>query len=735
MRFLFLILFILIFSVFSGGCKSYKISTTETPLPEKPSEISYTEETGEYITRASILMEDKKMEEAIQILELIKPQEILFKNRRDFLLALCYLQDGEYKKTIDLMENMEYLPEYRDFFIYMAFMKLDEDKALYELDQIASKYPESPVLSEAFYRAGNLYFYRKNYSNAIKYYEKALMGKKRFNFFPEVYYRLARIFVKQRDWNRAIKYYSKIIYLYPFHSLAFEARKMVIYIEKNKHTSPYKPDSEELATAGEEYRKRFKFKEALEYYRKYTELYPVDALSSGGYYKRALCEYAAGSPAKGEELLKITSLSGGNYSYEAQYDLARGSIQEMKKFARKYRGTSIGSRAQYMAGYYLECNGNISEAIKEYRLMARLFPKGSWGDAAYWNLGRIYYRQKLYANARDAFLRATAIYPYNEWSGQCMYWQAKCYEKLDKPEEGEKIYKEVVARYDHTYYSYRARARLLLRGYDEYLLNNEEPPFFREGLRRTFEGQGDKNYKNFIELVQLGLFDYAENELILAEFPTEKEKLFSYGLLLAGQGRYFESIEHINTEYDKVIAQGRVKDLPKGITCANYPLPYWEYIYENATMNGLDPYLVSALIREESHYDESIYSCVGACGLMQIMPDTGRYISDQIGIKFEPFMLLKPETNIMMGTFYLSEIQKNADNNVVLALAGYNGGPGNAEYWWATNYKGDIDEFIETIPYSETRNYVKRVLRSYWEYKRFYDREQPDYLSVYDCEE
>jgi soluble lytic murein transglycosylase len=730
---LFFISIVFIISLsFSSCIKEEKIGK---PSPVPSLTVNEVRSSEDILIKSSILMEEKDIEGAIKKLQSLKIEgkDKLNRDRKNFLLSLCYMEKNQRDKSSDLLKDITYLPEYRDFFIFRSYINKDEHKVLREMEEIVKKYPASPVASEAFFITGNLFYEKKNYNKAIDYYKKAIKTEKKFNFFPEVYYRLARSYEKQKKWPEALSYYSKITYLYPFSPVSEIAVKRVSYYVKKKKLRPYKPSGEELLTAGREYEKKNRQGKALVYYRKYTALYPKKSLSEGIYYHRALCEFSSGSYEEGLSLLRQTVRHGGPMAPKALYKLYEGSAEGMKYVARTYPGTDTGSKAQYMAGYYLEREGHISEAIKEYRLAGKLFPKGSWGDASYWQLGRIYYKQKLYSNARDSFLHAIALYPHNEWSGQCLFWLAKCEEKLGKKKEAFELYKKVVNSYDHTYYAYRARAKLISSGYNEYMLDVKEPLSFPEGLRQTFKGSfNDIHYKNFTELCHFGLYDYAENELILTKFPENKkeEKIFASALIICGYGNYYDAIELISFDYEEMTGSGFYNHIPLPVHYVNYPLAWKDIIYREASL--IDPCLVSGLIREESHYKSSISSWAGAIGLMQIMPETGQHIASQKGVKITDYDLKDPNINIPFGIYYLSSVYKDLYDNEVLALAGYNGGPGNAGHWWKTRYNGDIDEFVENIPYRETRDYVKRVLRSYWEYKRLYDKAQPDYLSVYD---
>ncbi len=733
---IFLISLLLIISLSFLSCMREEKKMEPSPVPSPT--VNKISSSGDYIhelIKSSILIEEHDIEGAVKKLQNlnIDEKDKLNRDRKNFLLALCYMEKKDFDKSLKLLGTITYMPEYRDFFKFKSYINKDDHKAISEMEHIVKTYHDSPLSSEALFIAGNLFYGKKNYGKAINYYKKAIDTKKRFNFFPDLYYRLGRSYEKEKKWKEALMYYSRITYLYPFSPLSDIAKKKISFLIKKKKLSPYKPSEEELLTAGREYENKNRQGKALVYYRKYAELYPKKAMSDDISYHRALCEFYAGSYEDGAKLLRHIAGHGGPFAPKALYKLYEGSVEGLKYVARTYPDTDTGSRAHYMAGYYLEREGHIAEAIKQYRQTGKLFNKGSWGDASYWQLGRIYYKQKLYSNARDAFLKAVALYPHNEWSGQCLFWLAKCEEKMEKKKEAFELYKKVVQSYDHTFYAYRARAKLVSAGYEEYMVQEKEPLSFAEGIRQPFKGTFDNgHYKKFIELCQAGLYKYAENELNLVEFPENKqeEKDFASALILCGYGNYYDAISSINFTYEEMAGGGLYNHIPVPLHYVSYPLAWKELIHRE--YSSVDPYLVSGLIREESHYKPSISSPAGAIGLMQIMPETGQNIASQKGMKITNADLKDPNINIPFGIYYLSSVYKDLYDNEVLALAGYNGGPGNAGHWWKTKYNGDIDEFVENIPYRETRDYVKRVLRSYWEYKRLYDVTQPDYLTGYD---
>jgi len=127
------------------------------------------------------------------------------------------------------------------------------------------------------------------------------------------------------------------------------------------------------------------------------------------------------------------------------------------------------------------------------------------------------------------------------------------------------------------------------------------------------------------------------------------------------------------------------------------------------------------LIRQESRFMPNITSSAGAKGLMQVMPDTGAWIAKQI--KLKEYQLAEPDDNIKLGTWYLDYTHDEYANNSMLAVASYNAGPGAVGGWIARKGMGDPDQFVEAIPYDETRGYVKSVFENYWNYLRLYNPE------------
>lgn len=151
-----------------------------------------------------------------------------------------------------------------------------------------------------------------------------------------------------------------------------------------------------------------------------------------------------------------------------------------------------------------------------------------------------------------------------------------------------------------------------------------------------------------------------------------------------------------------------------------YPIPHSEYVLQYSTMNGLDPYLVAAVIRVESGFLIEAESGPGARGLMQLMPETAKWAAGKMQIEYSPEMLFEPEYNIRMGSWYLRELITKFDGNLVAALAAYNGGQGNVSAWMKEGIWDGEYNSLDQVPFSETRDYVRRVLNNYQRYTNIY---------------
>jgi len=152
-----------------------------------------------------------------------------------------------------------------------------------------------------------------------------------------------------------------------------------------------------------------------------------------------------------------------------------------------------------------------------------------------------------------------------------------------------------------------------------------------------------------------------------------------------------------------------------------YPFPYKEETIYYANVYNVDPFLLAAVMKTESNFNKRAVSERGARGLMQIMPETGMWIAGQIGEPaFNPEQLFDPGTNIKLGAWYITDLEKEFNGDIVLVLAAYNGGRGNVKEWLKKKNLSDGQSTIEQIPFPETRLFIQKVLLYHRIYRCLY---------------
>ncbi|MFZ5649075.1 MAG: lytic transglycosylase domain-containing protein [Bacillota bacterium] len=141
------------------------------------------------------------------------------------------------------------------------------------------------------------------------------------------------------------------------------------------------------------------------------------------------------------------------------------------------------------------------------------------------------------------------------------------------------------------------------------------------------------------------------------------------------------------------------------------PIPYRDTIFREAANSGIDGYLLAAMVKTESNFNPGAVSVKGARGLMQIMPETGRWVAGQRGIpNYSPELLFNPEFNVKIGALYVADLYKEYNGDTVLVLAAYNAGRGNVKKWIEENYWTGKRGSLDQIPFPETRQFIRKVL-------------------------
>jgi soluble lytic murein transglycosylase len=222
------------------------------------------------------------------------------------------------------------------------------------------------------------------------------------------------------------------------------------------------------------------------------------------------------------------------------------------------------------------------------------------------------------------------------------------------------------------------------------------------------------------------LIDEALDEVVYAQRAWGRQPALeaTRAWLLNRRGDLRPGISAMRQTYPQFLAAGG-ELLPLEIQRVIFPMDYWPLIRQHAAANKLDPFLVAALVAQESTFDPKIKSSANAIGLMQIVPSTGRRWARRLGIRrFSAGSLTTPAVNVRIGTAYFADLVKRF-GGVPYALAGYNAGDHRVARWKSERPGLPVEEFIDDIPFPETQNYVKRILGTAEEYRRLYPLPRP----------
>ena len=325
-----------------------------------------------------------------------------------------------------------------------------------------------------------------------------------------------------------------------------------------------------------------------------------------------------------------------------------------------------------------------------------------------------------YREAAETF-RAVVEMHVNGFEPQAMYWAARADER-EKHAAAVEQYARVCQRYAYNYYCQLAAGRTSL-AVAAAIAGPTESPVAEDSERlpehRRLELERHPVFQRGMELKTLGFGQDAARELgfLTEQYSRDQDVLLAFSTMLNEVGAYHPALRVAKVHFKEKLERSGLPTAP-ALWSVAYPTGLVPVIAAQG-VSSVDPYLAAAIIREESQYDEKALSVVGAVGLMQLMPVTANAVAHRHGF---PAVgreeLFDRETNIRLGVRYLGQLLEQYGGNLAYAVAAYNAGPIAVNNWIAVHHGRDQDEFVELIPYQETRLYVKRVLRSYGEYRR-----------------
>lgn len=400
-----------------------------------------------------------------------------------------------------------------------------------------------------------------------------------------------------------------------------------------------------------------------------------------------------------------------------QPQLFLSGLEELEK---KHPRTPQATEAKIQrAKYYVTDEVDYEKSIRD---LTAAIDAGVLGAEAehLWTLGWTYTLAGRYDDALRVYDRYIAAYPDGDYKTNSLFWSAKIFQRLGRTADRDARLRQIMLEYPYSYYAYRAREIL---GVPAIAPSEITGGAIFPDLDAQLAQVTSPRIEVVRELLSVDLTQDATREMkvLAAEYPDNSGVAFMLADVYAGAGEPFRANGVLQRRFRQFVRHGGA-EVPRRFWEILFPLNYWESIQAEAERRELDPYLVASIIRQESGFEPATVSNAGAVGLMQIMPGEAPRIASLAGLEgITRERLFDPTANIAIGAAEYAQKLERMGGNHIHAIAAYNAGEVPVGRWIAQTPDGDPDLFVESIPYAETRLYVKSVTRNRHEYRRIYE--------------
>jgi soluble lytic murein transglycosylase len=649
-------------------------------------------------------------------------------------LGHAYLLDKRYPEAVANFEKAnttgKTLDDYTDFLAAQAQMEAGKyADAQARLTGFAAKYPDSIFVARVPVMIANLALQQNDPQTALKVLHEH--ASEPIAAHADFQLALARADQMTGSVEEASRLYRHIFLGFPLSSEGQQAKAQLAVVgatppltvdERRAHADALYAGGH-YAEAGDEYR-------ALAH----------DTAVSDPQAKDALLVAAAASDLKDKRLSKsaIDALpdsqdeSGARRMYLAM-ELARskddtdGQRNLIQQMEQRFPQSPWLAEALYSSGNMYLLRKDYPQAITYYSDLATRFPEHRYAPSSHWRAAWLNYRLGNYSAAAVLFDKQIALYPGGKEIPAALYWRGRLYaDQEHQPNMAAAYYQTVSRAFEHYYYAQIARDRLKELGQvtpvNVAMLENikpEEIPALTDDVP-----QDDEHVIKARLLANAGLNEYIPAEIQAAD-GSQQWGAFAEADIYASDGETFRAmriLKHALPFY----TSAPIDSIPMGYWKILFPQQYWGAIQQEAAKNGLDPYMVASLIRQESEFNPGAISGANAWGLMQLLPSVGRSMAKEEGIRhLNESELLNPETNIRLGTRYLKQTLDKFNGQAAYAFAAYNAGDSRVTDWQSIGKYHGMDEFVESIPFTETRDYVQAILRNEAIYRELNKRTPP----------
>ncbi len=694
------------------------------------------------LEKAGRLAKKKDFSRAIETLDALSPtEEAADKIARAYIRGLAVKELQQPAEAIPLLREAALDPLLGDWALWNAMEAYaatgQSAHVIVAADELRARFPYSPLAE------GTALMKAKALMDTGLYAKAEILLKERpakaWKTPERVYQLLAQCMEAEGKITEAHAAWSEIWFEYPAAPFAADAKIQMDRLKKSGHgVFPPAPAGRKLARAAALMQNRL-YKDAAAYiggldkssytpgHRAELYLHAGRAMERLGNKDGAVEAYnhaarAAGPKLRGEALYRAARISWNR-------DENAKTAELLNKILKDSPYADVAAPAVYMLGRLDETAGRRAEAIKKFERVAAVYPASPSAEMALWYAGWLHYMDGDFAAAETAFQRLADRDENSIAAPMALYWiiRSRQIRGIDVSAPLERLLK----KYPLSYYTLLANG-----GGISYRLPEELPAPPGGGLAETASARicdgmarfaqkpplspkGEWAYGAAVAWLRLGFTGRARDllDIVAAETPFRRETR----TWLAVQYYGAECYQCVFREADTILKESLEQDYLDFLSLLIFPVAYWRAVADEAALNKIDPFLILSVIRQESIFDPDIVSIADARGLMQVIPPTAARMARELGIEsFTSDQLQIPERNIAIGARYLAALVKNEKGDLPLALATYNAGPNPVAKWKGRFPMEDAAVFIERIPYTETREYVKKVLRNYGFYRKVY---------------
>ena len=615
------------------------------------------------------------------------------------------------------------LSDYSDYLGAQALMSANRGGEVFPLlDRFAERHPESIFDSSAPLLLANAFIQQKNGVAAVKVLE-SMFGTPEAEH-PEFKFALGRAYQLGGDNARAAAAYRSVFIGQP---LAFEASQSLTQLTGMGMA----PSAAERKVRADQLFNAKRYNEAnAEYTAIRNDASMTQADRDALQIYSAVCDLKLKRLGRNEaQKLPQTNDDSAALKLYLLAEISRtekdraGHDSIIAQMVAKYPNSRWLEEALYSGGNMYLLTHDTDQAIYHYQMLVDRFPMSMYAPSAHWRVAWMAYRQRRYSDAARLMDEQVVRYGAGLEAPSALYWRGRIYEdQAHDFAQAANYYRALNTTYTNYYYGYLARQRLTVLGKQPDVAPAATLAAVRKFTVPDLVGTVPQDDPHVIKaklLANAALNEYIGPEISVSAGSAQWGTL-AQAQIYASYGEYSRSLQALKRSGISFFALAPSK-LPQEYLRLMFPQPWWNDLVADAGKNGLDPYLVASLVRQESEFNPAAVSPAHAYGLMQLLASVGKENAKREGLKgFQTAQLLNPATNLQLGTRNLKSVLDRFGEQPEYALAAYNAGDVPVRQWMTNGDYKDIAEFVESIPYTETREYVQAIMRNREMYRALY---------------